>query len=82
MRDDAGLMTRRATVFARAEVTRIVNEPQDDWHSRAAREALLSFMAWKMVCNQTPAMDRQRLVPMRCRRPFTVRNVTHAPVSH
>jgi hypothetical protein len=37
-------MTRRATVFARAEVTRIVNEPYDDWHSRADHDALLSFM--------------------------------------
>jgi hypothetical protein len=42
LRDDAGLMTRRATVCARAEVTRIVNERPGAWHRRAARDALLA----------------------------------------
>ncbi|MDR6381301.1 hypothetical protein [Paraburkholderia caribensis] len=46
------MMTRRATVFARAEVTRIVNEAYVDWRSRADRDALLSFLGGKMVRNR------------------------------
>ncbi|WP_353553721.1 hypothetical protein [Paraburkholderia terrae] len=46
------MMTRRATVFARAEVTRIVNEAYVDWHSRADRDALLSFIRLKIVRNR------------------------------
>jgi hypothetical protein len=42
-------MTHRATLFARAEVTRIVNEAYVDWHRHAARDALLSFMRWETV---------------------------------
>ncbi|BEU20667.1 hypothetical protein [Paraburkholderia sp. PGU16] len=47
------MMTRRATVFARAEVTRIVNEAYVDWHSRADRDALLSFMGLKNSAQST-----------------------------
>jgi len=51
-------MTRRATVFARAEVTRIVNEAYVDWHTRADRDALLSFIRLKIVRNRRVAALR------------------------
>ncbi|CAN7233296.1 MULTISPECIES: hypothetical protein [Paraburkholderia] len=47
------MMTRRATVFARAEVTRIVNEAYVDWHSRADHDALLSFIGLKNGAQST-----------------------------
>jgi hypothetical protein len=51
-------MTRRATVFARAEVTRIVNEAYRDWHRRAPGDALLSFMTEQKAFD--PESERHR----------------------